>query len=98
MKKVGPPLTLTPPPVDDCADCNKQGKTKPMLYDLLCFTCGGAGFVEKDTGRLLEFHEACFVFHERAKQKNALLQHLKRQLPENEHDPYKGMTDNFRMD
>lgn len=46
----GPDLHITLPKLRRCEPCKGYGIIKPLLHEMYCADCGGAGFVDDETG------------------------------------------------
>lgn len=87
-KTTGPDLKIIVPELDLCQRCKGYGTEKPLVHEMVCAGCGGAGFVDKATGAPLDPGIALVALNRRYRKLKLQAQELRRNLRDYVPDPY----------
>lgn len=103
MKKAGPSLRREIPPLKRCDDCSGTGEVKGLFHEMECYTCNATGVLHKETGEQVDHKLVLKAMRTVITKQRKEIARLKAKLPkDDDHDPYKGMSDRlggkFRMD
>ncbi len=57
-KRAGPDFRKARRPLRKCSECRGKRLVIGLFYEMLCGSCAGVGFVDRETGAALEGEEA----------------------------------------
>lgn len=86
-KKSRSSLNIIVPDLELCPRCRGYGTEKPMLHEMVCGGCGGAGFVDQATGAALDPGISLVALNRALRRHRLIIADLRRELSKHPAEP-----------